>query len=505
MTLSAFLIGAVLAFPSAAIPADTTAIVLRVLTTNDVHGAMDARVASWSNGRPVGGMAYIAGMMNRLAAECACTAIRLDGGDIMQGSAASNLTFGRAMVDAFNAMHVDAAAIGNHEFDWTIDTLTARMHDARFPWLSANIRETATRRRPSWATPMTMLEAGAKRIAVIGYTATNTPTSTNPNNVRRLGFAGASALDSAIAAARVQRPDFVIVVAHEGAFCNNQSFCQGEIVDVANALRNKPDLIVSGHTHSLVNTVVNGIPIVQARSSGTALGIVDFVARGNGYAAHIRVETVWADREQPDSAVAAVVARYNAEVWPRTSRAIATLASDLPRRGDQYPLGDMVADALREAAGADIAFVNNTGLRSDLSAGPVSWGQLYEVLPFGNFVVKMPVTGAVLRQALEHALAASETRISVSGMTVRLDRTQPPGSRVTGIRLDDGRGVRDDDVYQLATFDFLAAGGSGFSMLRNRPFTNTGVEELDAFIAWLQRQSQPIRAADPFRPRIFDR
>jgi len=481
-------------------------ILLRVFATNDVHGALDAKVAPWSNGRPVGGVANIAGMMNRLAAECACATIRLDGGDIMQGSAASNLTHGRAMVEAFNAMHVDAAAIGNHEFDWSIDTLAARIHEARFAWLSANIRETASRRRPAWAVPMTIVQAGTRRVAVIGYTTPGTTTSTNPDNVRRLGFLGASSLDSAIAAARAQRPDFVIVVAHEGAFCNNQGVCQGEIVELADALRNKPDLIVSGHTHSLVTTVVNGIPIVQARSSGTSLGVVDFVVvPDSGRVARLRVETVWADRERPDSAVAAVVRRYNDRVRPLTERAIATLGQDLGRRGDQYPLGDMVADALREAASADVAFVNNTGIRADLLAGPVNWGQLYEVLPFGNFTVKMPITGAVLRQALEHALAASDTRVSISGMTVRVDRTRPAGERVAAITLADGRAVQDDAVYQLATFDFLAAGGSGYSMLRNRPFTNVGVDELDAFIAWLQRQPQPVRAAEPFVPRISDR
>jgi 2',3'-cyclic-nucleotide 2'-phosphodiesterase (5'-nucleotidase family) len=480
-------------------------ILLRVFATNDMHGALDAKVAPWSNGRPVGGVANIAGMMNRLAAECSCATIRLDGGDVMQGSAASNLTHGRAMVEVFNAMHVDAAAVGNHEFDWSIDTLAARIGEARFAWLSANIRERATRRRPAWVVPMTLVQAGNRRVAVVGYTTPGTVTSTNPDNVRRLGFQGATALDSAIVAARAQRPDFVIVVAHEGAFCNNQSVCQGEIVDLANALTNKPDLIVSGHTHSLVNTVVNGIPIVQARSSGTALGIVDFVAQDSGRVVRIKVETVWADRERPDSAVAAVVARYNDRVRSLTERPVATLGQDFGRRGDQYPLGDMVADALRDAAGADIALVNNSGIRADLPAGPVNWGQLYEVLPFGNFVVKMPVTGAVLRQTLEHALASNDTRVSIAGMAVRVDRTQPPGQRVAAIALVDGRTVQDDAVYQLATFDFLAAGGSGYSMLHNRPFSNTGIDELDAFIAWLRRQSQPIRAAEPFVPRISDR
>ena len=480
-------------------------IVLRVLATNDLHGALEARQAPWSGGRPVGGMAYLAGMMDRLEAECGCPTIRLDGGDIMQGSAASNLTHGKAMVDAANAMHLDAAAIGNHEFDWTIDTLAVRIHDARFAWLSANIREIPGRRRPGWAVPMTVVEAGGKRIAVVGYTTPGTTTSSNPLFVRSLGFLGAASVDSALGEARARQPDYVVLVAHEGAFCSNDGGCNGAIVDLANALRNKPDLIVSGHTHSLVNTVVNGIPIVQARSSGTALGIVDFVRGDAGPGVRVRVETVWADRERPDSAVAASVTRSLAAVRTLTERVIVQLAQNLPRSDSEgSALADMIADALREQAGADVALINNTGVRAPLWAGPVTWGQLYEVLPFGNTVVKMPVTGAVLRQVLQHAYEGGRNRAAVSGLRIRLDKSAPASGLLAEVTLADGRPLADDAVYQLATFDFLAAGGSGYSMLRDRPFTNTGTDELDAFIAWLQRQPQPLRIANPYPVRVTD-
>ena len=477
-------------------------ILLRVLSTNDVHGAMESRVQNWSNGRAVGGMATMAGMMNRLAAECACAVIRVDGGDIMQGQPASNLLFGRSMVDVFNAMHYDAAAIGNHEFDWGIDTLAARMRQASFTWVAANIRDVPSRRRPAWARPWTMVQAGPRKVAVVGYTTPGTTTSTNPVNVQHLGFLGAASLDSAIADARRAQADFVIVVAHEGAFCRDGT-CQSEIVTLAEALREKPDLIVSGHTHSLVNTVVNGIPIIQARTGGTALGISDFLAAGRGRPPHMTVETVWADREQPDTAVARVVNASLAAVREKTTRVVVELADDFPRSGNQYPLADMVADALRETAHADVAIINNTGVRTGLPAGPRTWGDLYEVLPFGNHVVSMRVTGATLKQALEHAFRSDETRASVSGMRVRLAEGAPAGQRVQDITLADGRTVDPQQTYTLATFDFLASGGSGYDMLRGRPLTNTGVDELDSFIAFLQRQPQPVRAPRPHVPRVF--
>ncbi|MDP3774777.1 MAG: 5'-nucleotidase C-terminal domain-containing protein, partial [Gemmatimonadales bacterium] len=469
-------------------------VVLRVLMTNDFHGALLPKVQSWSNGRAVGGAAAIAGMMNRLAAECGCPTIRLDGGDVMQGTPISNLTYGRSSVDAFNAMGYAAAAIGNHEFDWSVDTLAARAAQARFAWLSANIRETATGAVPRWTAPWRMVSAGPLRIAVVGYTTATTPTTTRPQNVASLRFDdGVRRVDSVIAAARAESPDFVIVVAHSGAFCGRDTACEGEIIDLANALQHRPDLIVAGHTHALVGTIANGIPIIEARSSGSAIGIVDFVVQAGSRVAQLRSETVWTDQEQPDTTVARVVDAHRRQTERIANRSIMALQSPLVRRGDQYPLGNLIADAFRAAARADVAVVNNGGIRADLPAGAVNWGALFEVMPFQNFVVRMPVTGAVLRRAIEHAAAGGEARAHVSGVRVRVNPQAPPGARITALTLEDGRPVEDSARYTLAVPDFMAAGGSGYTMLRGLPAENTGTVDLDAFIDYARRLPQPVR------------
>jgi 2',3'-cyclic-nucleotide 2'-phosphodiesterase (5'-nucleotidase family) len=469
-------------------------ILLRVLTTNDFHGSLEARVQPWSNRRPVGGAPALAGMMDRLARACGCATIRLDGGDVMQGSPVSNLSYGRATVAAFNALGYAASAVGNHEFDWGVDTLAARIRQARFAWLSANIRDRATGAVPSWTAPWRMVTAGRYRIAVVGYSTEDTPSTTRPSNVASLAFdSGAARLDAAIAAARSAQPDYVIVVAHAGGFCSPRQGCAGEIVDLARALANRPDLIVSGHTHSLIQTTVNGIPIVQARSNGTALGIVDFVDSAGVRVVRIRVETVWADREPPDTAVARIVQSESQRIEPLTARVVATLAAPLVRTGDQYPLGNLIADAYRAAAGTDVALVNNGGIRADLPAGPVTWGQLFEVEPFQNFVVRLRVSGAVLRQTLEHAVGAADARAHLSGVVVRVNAAAPPGQRVVALTFGDGRPVRDTAQYTLAVPDFVAAGGSGYAMLRTVPSENTGVVDLDAFTGYLGRLAQPVQ------------
>ncbi len=490
--LFAALLGASLVVQEAQGPRDS--VLLRVLTTNDFHGSLAAKVQSWSNRRPVGGAAALAGMMARLARDCRCATVRLDAGDVMQGSPVSNLSFGRATVEVFNALGYAASAIGNHEFDWGVDTFAARVRDARFAWLSANLRERASGAAPEWAAPWRIVMAGPLKIAVVGYSTEETPSTTRPSNVAALAFdSGAARLDSAIAVARGARPDYVIVVAHAGAFCDRTQGCHGEVVDLANALHNRPDLIVSGHTHSLIQTTVNGIPIVQARSNGTSLGIVDFVDSAGVRTARIRVETVWADRERPNAEVAGIVDTYERRVGPLTSRVIATLAEPFEIQGDQYPLGNLIADADRAAAHADVALVNNGGIRASLPAGPVTWGQLFEVEPFQNFVVRLRVSGAVLRQTLEHALGASEARAHVSGVLVKVNPANPPGQRVTALTLTGGAPVLDTATYTLAVPDFVAAGGSGYAMLRGAPAENTGVVDLDALTDWLRRLPQPVR------------
>src|SRR5881409_517907 len=238
--------------------------VLRVLAINDFHGALEARAWPWSNGKLVGGAAALKPWLDSLARACGCTTVRLDGGDEMQGTLLSNFSFGLPAIAAMNAFGIDGAAIGNHEFDWSVDTLRARMAGARYPFLAANITDERGAARPDWAKPFSVIERGGLKIAVIGLALRATPVTTAARNVRGLAFGdGAAAVRRVLPRARTG-VDYVIVMAHEGAFCDEagSAACHGEIVDIARGLDSgSVDLIVSGHTHSLVNTVVNGIPI----------------------------------------------------------------------------------------------------------------------------------------------------------------------------------------------------------------------------------------------------
>src|SRR5437879_4386671 len=253
------------------------------------------------------------------------------------------------------------------------------------------------------------------------------------------------------------------------------------------------DLIVSGHTHSLVNTVVNGIPIVQARSSGAGIAVVDFVRlRGTKRQVRARIETPYTDQVRPDAALGDTLRVYQRAIETVRSRPVARVKVELRRTGQEYGLGRLIADAQRNVAQADVAIVNNGGIRADLAAGAVTYGDLYEVQPFQNRLVRLLATGKVLKEALEHVVAGDRADAHVSGLEVWYDPGKRAGRRVTKLTLADGRGVDDGRTYTVAVSDFLAAGGSGFTMLRGLPADDAGLVDLDALIRYLSELRSPV-------------
>ncbi|NOT07840.1 MAG: hypothetical protein HOP28_06505 [Gemmatimonadales bacterium] len=474
-------------------PADST--LIRFLSINDFHGSLEPRSYGWSGGRQVGGAAALKATLDSAAAECRCAVFRLDGGDQMQGALASNLVYGRSVIEAMNAIGLDAAAVGNHELDWGIDTLRARMRESAYGWIAANVFDSVSGRRPAWAVPYRMLERGGHRVAVIGYMSARSKAMISSWAGAGLVWrSGRGAIRDVLDAVRRERPELTVIVAHEGAFCDSLP-CRGEVVDLALELDStEVQLIVSGHTHSLVNTVVRGIPIVQSRSSGTAFGIADYIRRSDGSTGwRIRVETTWADRVTPDSVVEAIVAKYRPMVDRLAKAKVALLRDSLLRRGDQFALGNLIADAQRAVRpGTDFAIMNNGGIRRDLYPGQLTYNDLFELQPFGNNVTRVWITGRGLKEVMEHAVRSGRANFHISGLTVRYDPRKPVGERVVEMRRTNGTPVRADRTYILALSDFLQTGGDGLNMLRDLPNRRTGSTDLDALSAYLKRLRQPV-------------
>lgn len=476
---------------------------LRIIGTNDFHGALEPRPDA--NGVRRGGAAYVASAIERARGECTprCETLLLDGGDIFQGTPASNLSYGRAVVEYYNRMGYAAAALGNHELDWGPDTLRARMRQAKFDILGANVRY-VDGRDVEWIPNDTIVTRGRARIGIVGISTVATPVATRAANVAGLRFdQPAPIVDSIAAALRKRGADFVIVVAHAGASCarDGATNCSGEIIDFARRLTTKVDAIVAGHTHALVNAEVAEKPIVEARSSGRAIDVVDLTLdRYGNFPARHEVREIAADTLSPDPAVEAIVQRAVERVAPIVNRHVATVATPLTRQGGQYPLGNLIADAQRWAGKGDVAIMNNGGIRTELRAGDATYGSLFEIQPFGNILYSLTMTGAQLRGLLEAMLGKSSINDHVSGMAIRFDPAGQPGSRLVSVTMADGSPLSDDRTYNVIVNDFLATGGEGYDAgKRASAMKSLNIVDLDALIDYLRSLPSPVTAPSEIR------
>ncbi len=471
---------------------------LRIIGTNDFHGALEPRPDN--SGMRRGGAAYLATAIRNAAAGCvapACETLLLDAGDEFQGTPASNLAFGRPVVTIFNQLGLAASALGNHEFDWTQDTLRARMHEAHYGIFGANVRYADGRDVP-WIRDDTLIVRGALRIGVIGLATVSTPSTTRASNVADLRFLEpAPIVDSLTRQLRARGADYVIVIGHLGAFCDRDGAtnCNGEVVDLARALHEPVDAIVSGHTHSLVNATINGIPVVQARSSGTAVETIDLGPDGSTH--HVR--DVLPDSLSADPAIAAIVSDAVARVATLVNRPVATIATALVRSGNQYPLGNLIADAMRVVGKGDVGIMNNGGIRANLRGGVATYGSLFEIQPFANILYRVTVTGTALRDYLAK-LVAKSPNVHVSGVTITYDSTRVGAARMVSARLADGRDITSNGRYTIILNDFLATGGDGLGVTTGAIRTEIlPIVDLDALVEYLQSRPQPVQAPTDIR------
>jgi len=479
---------------------------LRIIATNDFHGALEPKADA--NGVVRGGAAHVATMIERAKAECApaCETILLDGGDLFQGTMVSNLAFGRPVVDFYNRMGYVAAAVGNHEFDWGQDTLRARMRGARFAFLGANVRDTRGA-DIAWIRDDTLVTRGNTRIGVIGIAGERTIVSSMPQDVSGLRIADAApVIDARARALRARGADVIIVLAHDGGFCSagGTAGCTGEIFRTAAKITEKVDAIVSGHTHSAINFSVNGIPIVQARSRGQAIAVLDIPLEGgkpSGEAAG-DVRSVIATEVPAHPAIDSIVRRASAAVAATVNRRVARLAAPLPRTGNQYPLGNLIADAQRVIGKGDIGVMNNGGIRAGLPAGTVTYGDLFEVHPFGNRLYRVRMSGAQVREYLEQIVARDNLREHVSGATIGYNPGLPKGERIVSIRLPAGRTLSDGSTYSVIMNEFMAVGGGeGVNVPDGAEVTALDILDLDALIDYFRRLPSPL--AVPAENRFF--
>ncbi len=389
-------------------------------------------------------------------------------GDTFSPSLMSGFDKGAHMVDLLNMLPIDVFVPGNHEFDFGPDIFLERLREARFPVYAANLRE-ADGSPISGIVDSRILAYGEVKVGVIGLTAEDSHKKSLPGR-----FKIGRMLDTATAqAARLRREgaDLIVLVSHSNRDIDN------ELVDSGVA-----DVILSGDDHDLYLRYNGQTAIIEAAMEGVVVGVVDLAVKTDTVAGKRKV--AWWPRFRiidtadvtPDAAVAARVAVYESQLSTSLDNVIGRTATELDSRnaavrGGEAAIGNLFTDALRAATGADAALLNGGGFRGGHVYAPdseITERLILSELPFLNRAYVLEVKGKALREALEAGFAGAENEVGrfpqVSGMTIRADLSRPDGDRIVSL-LIGGRPVEPDRLYKLATNDFLARGGDGYTAL----------------------------------------
>lgn len=523
---------------------------LTVVGINDTHGALlSIPPPKWISSvtkSDIGGADWFAGYMEAIRADAKAKGgelVLLDAGDEFQGTLISNEFRGKSVTDVYNAVGMTASAIGNHEFDFGLPVLRERMAQAKYPMLAANIFLKGTRERPEWAKPSVIVDRGGIQIGIIGLTTAETPLTTNSVNIEGLDFppGGPIAAEEADAL-RARGATVVLLTAHAGPYPPDD-----EIQHIAEAVRGRVDAIVSGHHHTAIGPpplIVAGIPIVQSGAKLQNFSIIELTLDATNHVRQFAVndgslpkqggpQTIlhtydgapaqWRGHEvRPDARVAAILRDYDAQVKKLRETRIGETAVELRKGGKDDLLANLAADALRSGAGgglkAQFAFQNSGGLRiSEIPAGPITFGQIFDLVPFDNQQVVVQLPAQTVRNALEAVLHAGKGPLRVSGMRYTIDwekfgardvKDAPNGAIVTKV-VDDASGdvvcetksctatecqsVCAQGTYSVAVTDFLANGGDGLTMLRDAPRQVGSVLARDIVVAYV-KEHQPLTA-----------
>jgi 5'-nucleotidase/UDP-sugar diphosphatase len=426
--------------------------VIRILYLNDFHGFAEPYKPIDSD-RILGGIAHLSAEANKLRKER--PSLFLAAGDMIQGNNWANLTLGESVIELMNLMKFDAMVVGNHEFDFGQAILKKRISEAKFSVLGANVVGLKLLK------PYVIKEAGGVKIAILGVVTDETPVSTHPKNVAGLKFIPPDAAVKKYMTELRNKADIIIVLSHIGYSADRLMAEKVKGIDV----------IVGGHSHTklLKPVVIGNTVIVQAWEHAKALGVLDLLIEDGkiiGIDGHL--EEIKPDPDNKDRAVMELVERYNKQIGSVLDETIGEAAVSLDGenvRKRETNLGDLVADIIRSASGADAAIINGGGIRASINRGKIRMKDVYTVLPFDNYIVAVKLTGKQIREALEYGVSAAEEEAGrfpqVSGIKFTYSRSAKPGSRIKDVLIGN-KPVEAGKEYIVATNDFLAAGGDGY-------------------------------------------
>jgi len=467
---------------------------ITVIHTNDLHGhVLPTRVSGWTD--RTGGYAVFVSWLEgvrRENAEKDIPTLVLDAGDIFMGTVEGNLTRGEAVVRLMNRAGYDAAAVGNHEFDYGFFNFFQLTRQADFPFLSANIFRRETDRPPEFIRPYLVREYDGLKVGIIGVTVAETPEVTATGNVGRIFFRDPEeSIRPYIRLLRGEEVDLLIVLSHLGLEEDRK------LAEAVGGI----DLIIGGHSHDLLAKPIRAGPrptlIVQAGSYGRFAGRLDLEVDTAEKRIVRHRENIFVNRQYvlpADLETNQILAEIKEEVGRGYDQTAGIALEDIISGEDRdSPLGNLITDAMRTKVDAEAAFQNPYGIRADLLRGPITRRDIYTALPFDNSIVTMELNGNRILQLLEQSLTLRKGLLQISGLRVKYNPDRPEGSRVLSVEIGDDP-LEEETYYRVATNDFLAGGGDYFSA-----FTE-GINRVDSGVLLREAVEEYIGRNTPLHP-----
>jgi 5'-nucleotidase len=417
-----------------------------------------------------GGLGRVLTLKKRIQAESPDTLFLL-AGDTISPSVESLKYKGAQMIDAWNAVGLDYAVFGNHEFDFGPQVLLERMNESKFVWLNANVVNHQTGATFGATPPFVVRDIGGVKIGLLGIVLPDTKTTSKPGAENDF-LSPCETAAKYVPLMQSQGAGVIVALTHLSMRGDK------ELARCAPAI----DLILGGHEHTLLQSLSGRAPIFKMTSDARELGQFDlYVNRATGRLENMDWKVIPVTAETPeDPAFVAAMSKYQAymrELAQRVGRTTTDIdARSAAGRQRETNAGSFIADAFRAAVKSDAAILNGGSIRADdiIPAGPLTRRDVLALLPYPDPVLKLQVTGATLRAALEHGLKRAAPTAEpgefpqVSGLRYVYNAAAAPGARLVSITIN-GKPLDDAKTYTLAAGKFIAEGGDGYAMLKDAP------------------------------------
>ncbi len=465
--------------------------IIDVLDITDFHGSL------LPAGKNIGIVKLVGEVKKQRAANPNGT-ILVSAGDLFQGSAESNLLYGKPVAACLKEAGVAVSAIGNHEYDWGIQRTGDWEAIGGFKFIAANIYDRKTQKPVSYTKPYQIFEVNGVKIAFIGLTTPETAWKTKPDNVANVEFKDpVEILPTYVKEVRAAGANIVIALGHLGGTADKAGNITGEAAELVKV--EGLDGILAGHSHEMVVGQVGKIPYVMAYYNGRSLGHLTFIVEKNspkvvGSKAALDNLFLRPTTLPDDQATKDILAKYLDSIQPILAEKIGLAKLDL-NHDTKAPsvMGEWVCDIMRERTGAQIGFQNGGGLRTSLPQGDLTVGGLYQVMPFDNTLVTAKLTGAQVRETVENGLDNQKVGYfgQLSGLFVTYDLSKPFGQRIVTITLENGEPIDNSKLYTVVANDFMFSGGDMYLALKQgKEVKDTGVPIRDSLIEYIRAKKE---------------